>query len=106
MDYFDNVTAWANETDDAMPRVHITKGALAITSCIFILIFVVGLVCNALVIATICRTRTLRTSSINRAVLSLCFADLITSVLDVPFTFLILLGNYFDFMVSYEKNRV
>ena len=35
-----------------------------------------------------------RASSINRAVLSLCVADLITAVVDVPITMAILMANY------------
>ena len=98
----DSVTGFNMETTDnvtAVTYVQITKASMAVTSIIFSLIFFVGVICNTLVITTICRTHTLRTSSINRAVLSLCLADLLTSMLDVPFTFIILLGNYLEIMV-------
>lgn len=80
--------------------VHINLETLSVALSISGLTLIVGLVCNFCVILTILRTPSLRTSSINRAVLSLCVADLITVLADIPITAAILVGNHYFYLVS------
>ena len=80
--------------------VRITLEAAAVIWTLAAFNFVFGLVCNSLVISTILRTKSLCNSSINRAVLSLCLADLLTVVVEVPLMAVTLVGNYIEFMVS------
>ncbi len=65
--------------------------------------FVLGLVCNSLVVSTILRTRSLFHSSINRAVLSLCLADFITVLVDQPLMLITLIGNHYGFSVRKRR---
>ena len=53
-----------------------------------------GTICNILVIMTIAMTKKLLSTSINRAVLNLCIADLLVILVDVPLTSIVLVGNY------------
>ena len=80
--------------------VHITLEAASVVWTLAAFNFVFGLVCNSLVISTILRTKSLCNSSINRAVLSLCLADLLTVIVEMPLMAVTLVGNYVDFMVS------
>jgi hypothetical protein len=88
-----------NSSAAEFPRVHITRSAAIFISLLGLFNFVFGLICNSLVITTILRTKSLVNSSINRAVLSLCCADLITVVVDQPLLALTLIGNFYGYMV-------
>ena len=80
--------------------VRITLEAASVIWTLAAFNFVFGLVCNSLVISTILRTKSLCNSSINRAVLSLCLADLLTVIVEVPLMTVTLVGNYVEFMVG------
>ena len=80
--------------------VRITLEAASVIWTLAAFNFVFGLVCNSLVISTILRTKSLCNSSINRAVLSLCLADLLTVIVEVPLMTVTLVGNYAEFMVG------
>jgi hypothetical protein len=88
----------ANASLSVVVRARPDTVCAVVTGCA--LIFVSGLVCNAFVISTIWRTRALRTSSINRAVLSLCVADILSVLADIPLTALIVIGNAAGYAVS------
>ena len=90
----------SNDTDIDIVEVRISSPAVTASVAFGISSFLLGLACNALVIATILRTRSLKTSSINQAVLSLCVADVVTVLLDVPATSIILLLNHLGAEVS------
>ena len=89
-----------NGTNDAScDYVHISREALAFNAILNLTTMAVGLVCNTCVIFTVAKTKHLRRSSINRAVVNLCIADLVTICLDLPLTTSILVGNYYQVMV-------
>ena len=82
-------------------NVIISKEALIVTTAINVTGFISGTICNSLVMMTIAMTKKLLNTSINRAVLNLCLADLLVILIDVPLTTAILVGNYIHFnMVS------
>ena len=82
-------------------NVIISKEALIVTTAINVTGFISGTICNSLVMMTIAMTKKLLNTSINRAVLNLCLADLLVILVDVPLTTSILVGNYIHFnMVS------
>jgi hypothetical protein len=99
-----NITTASEDEHWGPPTILISRPALAFTTSVNLVAVLVGTVCNCCVIVTILKTRNLRRSSINRAVLNLCFADLLTIFLDVPLTSAILLGNYFGYQVSLLLN--
>ena len=84
--------------------VLISREALVLCSFVNAAGFVSGTICNTLVMVTIAMTRKLLNTSINRAVLNLCLADLFVILIDVPLTTAILIGNHINYMVS--TNRV
>ena len=88
------------EANNYTDKIVISQEALIICSVVDILGFIMGTICNSLVILTIILTRKLRSSSINRAVLHLCMADLFVIMIDVPLTTTILIGNHIHYMVS------
>ena len=90
-----NGTSFTNGTS-----VRITLEAASVIWTLAAFNFVFGLVCNSLVISTILRTKSLCNSSINRAVLSLCLADLLTVIVGMPLMVVTLVGNYVEFMVG------
>jgi hypothetical protein len=57
---------------------------LTVSLLSLISVFVIGLALNFCVVLTILKTRSLRTSSVNLAVLSLIFADLLQVGLELP----------------------
>ena len=84
----------------------ISRPALAFSLSTCLVTMIIGAVCNFFVIFTILKTRSLRQSSINRAVLNLCCADLITVCLDVPLMSMILITNYRESDVSYIRTSL
>ena len=87
------------EGNELGKHIKVTRAALVFCSTVNACGFFIGLVCNILVIVTISMTRKLYKSSINRAVMNLCFANVLVVVLDIPLTNIILFGNFTDQMV-------
>ena len=79
--------------------------ALSFCLAVNVATFAVGLACNALAAATIVRTRALIASSINRAVLSLCLADLICVLAELPLATAVVAANFAGDMVCTRKKR-
>ena len=96
-------TASNNGSLANVTTVRITLEAASVIWTMASFNFVFGLVCNSLVISTILRTKSLCNSSINRAVLSLCLADLLTVIVEVPLMTVTLVGNYVEFMVGITR---
>jgi len=87
--------------------IRISASTLTFCASVFCVNLFVGSVINVCVMWTIWRTKSLRVSSINWAVLSLCSADLLTICVDVPITIWILSANFFNFQVTQiEKVRL
>ena len=99
MDVLSELANNASSTNGAA-AVRITLEAASVIWTLAAFNFVFGLVCNSLVISTILRTKSLCNSSINRAVLSLCLADLLTVIVGMPLMVVTLVGNYVEFMVG------
>ena len=99
MDVLSELANNASSTNGAT-TVRITLEAASVIWTLAAFNFVFGLVCNSLVISTILRTKSLCNSSINRAVLSLCLADLLTVIVGMPLMVVTLVGNYVEFMVG------
>ena len=99
MDVLSELANNASSTNGAA-AVRITLEAASAIWTLAAFNFVFGLVCNSLVISTILRTKSLCNSSINRAVLSLCLADLLTVIVGMPLMVVTLVGNYVEFMVG------
>ena len=86
----DNQWSAINGSDNVM----ISVWAIYTTVSINVAGLVSGTICNILVIMTIAMTKKLLNTSINRAVLNLCIADLLVILVDVPLTSIVLVGNY------------
>ena len=99
VDYDNVVIRHAGHHHNETRLVHIYVETLVVTTLMNSVTFVGGFLCNVMVIQTILRTNTLKTSSINRAVMNLCFADLITVLVDTPVSTIILYGNHLHIMV-------
>ena len=89
-----------NFTETMSDNVFISREAVVVSSFVNVAGFVSGLICNTLVMMTITMTKKLLNTSINRAVLNLCMADLFVILVDVPLTLTILVGNHINYMVS------
>ena len=104
---FDGISpGYVNRTPAEVPHIQVRAATLYFLVSLLLFILVAGTLCNACVILTICRTMTLRRSSINRAVLSLCCANLLALTLDLPLTCLVLVGNFHDFMVRIARRVI
>jgi len=88
-----------NQMENFSSAVAVGPVALALSTVLCLASITAGAVCNVLVVITIRRTRTLAASSINRAVVSLCLADLLTVVVEAPLTMSILIGNFVGHVV-------
>ena len=86
----DNQWSAINDSDNVI----ISAWAIYASASINVAGFISGTICNFLVIMTITMTKKLLNTSINRAVLNLCIADLLVILVDVPLTSVVLLGNY------------
>ena len=86
----------SNQTENVV----ISQEALIVCAVVDILGFFTGTICNFLVVITISMTKKLCNSSINRAVLNLCLADLFVILVDIPLTTTILIGNHIHYAVS------
>ena len=89
-----------NQSSETTENVVISKEALMLCSFVNVVGFISGTICNTLVIMTIAMTKKLLNTSINRAVLNLCLADLLVILIDVPLTTTILIGNHLNYTVS------
>ena len=92
-----------NLSSETTEIVVVSREALMVSSFLNMAGFISGTICNTLVIMTIAMTKKLLNTSINRAVLNLCLADLLVILIDVPLTTTILIGNYMNYMVSMIK---
>ena len=92
-----------NLSSEITEIVVVSREALMVSSFLNMAGFISGTICNTLVIMTIAMTKKLLNTSINRAVLNLCLADLLVILIDVPLTTTILIGNYMNYMVSMIK---
>ena len=90
----DNQWSAINGSDNVI----ISVWAIYTTASINAAGLVCGTICNILVIMTIAMTKKLLNTSINRAVLNLCIADLLVILIDVPLTSIVLVGNYNHFL--------
>ena len=93
------------ERNNLTENVVISQEALVVCSIVNLAGCVSGAACNILVMMTIAMTKKLYNSSINRAVLTLCLADLFAVLVDVPLTTTILIGNHLSYMVRHDKTR-
>ena len=87
------------ERNNLTENVVISREALVVCSIVNLAGCISGAACNILVIMTIAMTKKLYNSSINRAVLTLCLADLFAVLVDVPLTTTLLIGNHLSYMV-------
>ena len=85
----DNQSSAINNSDNVI----ISEWAVFATTSINLIGIISGTICNSLVIMTIIMTKKLLNTSINRAVLNLCLADLLVILVDVPLTTVILIAN-------------
>ena len=89
-----------NQSSEITENVVISREALMVCSFVNMAGFISGTICNTLVIMTIAMTKKLLNTSINRAVLNLCIADLLVILIDIPLTTTILIGNHMNYVVS------
>ena len=93
------------ERNNLTENVVISQEALVVCSIVNLAGCISGAACNILVMMTIAMTKKLYNSSINRAVLTLCLADLFAVLVDVPLTTTILIGNHLSYMVRHDKKH-
>lgn len=84
----------ASEADVGNFSSRVDPLTLGLASALNAVTLSAGLTCNLLVMVTVWRSPSLTASSINRAVMSLCLADLVCVAAEIPLAQAVLVANF------------